>query len=127
MILMRVMAGLVQALGAEPPPLLTASPPPDAVATYDRMTRIEPRCQAPAGQDILVCARRGADRYRVPFLVPTPGDPRNLGPHGERAALLYRASPCEESGPFLIGCGMAGVTVSTNLGTGRVERRPLAP
>ena len=105
-----------------------APPSADPVVTYQALTSVEPRCKTgPEGRDILVCARRGADRYRVPFLVPTPGDPKGLMPKQETAKLLYRPTPCEENGPFLIGCGVAGVTVSTNLGTGKVELRELAP
>lgn len=99
-----------------------------ALLTYREMTAVAPRCRTRPGADILVCGRRDADRYRVPFILPTPGDPKNLTVHQERAELLARPSPCEERGPFLIGCGMVGVTVSTKLASGETEVvRPPAP
>ena len=45
----------------------------------------------------------------------------------ERAELIATGSPCEQLGPYLIGCGMVGVSVSTRIGTGKIEYRPLAP
>jgi hypothetical protein len=115
--------------------LLFAAPPPAAPAaqaaamlTYEEMTQVAPRCRQRAGADILVCGRRDADRYRVPFLAATPGDPRRLGVHEERATWLRRPDNCEEMSAFLVGCGSFGVSVSTNLGSGKAEVvRPLAP
>jgi hypothetical protein len=112
---------LVQA-GAAPP----AGDPLDA---YLALTRVEPRCRQTADStEILVCARRGADRHRVPFLVATPGDPRQTMPREETDRLLARNAPCAERNAMShVGCGMVGITLSTNLGTGAVEReRPLA-
>lgn len=110
-------------------PLPAAAPPADPVAAYESLTSVEPRCKTgPSGGDILVCARRGADRYRVPFLLPTRGDPKNLMPKDETARLLYRNQPCDELNAFgHVGCGMVGVTVSTNLGTGEIQQREPAP
>ena len=106
-----------------------APPPADPVAAYQALTSVEPPCKTgPEGRDILVCARRGADRHRVPFLVPTPGDPKNLMPQQETAKLLRRNSPCaERNGMSHIGCGGVGVAVSSKLGSGKIERRELAP
>lgn len=99
-----------------------------AMLTYQEMTAVAPRCRARAGADILVCGRRDADRYRVPYITATPGDPKALTVHQERAKLLARPVPCQERGPFLIGCGMVGVTVSTTLANGKTEvERPPAP
>jgi hypothetical protein len=94
---------------------------------YLERTSAEPRCRAAQGDEIMVCGRREADRYRVPFLVPTPGDPKRLGVLEERAMWTREPPPCEQHGPYLIGCGAVGVTVSTKLGTGKIEYRPLAP
>ncbi|MFD1613033.1 hypothetical protein ACFSCW_14605 [Sphingomonas tabacisoli] len=99
----------------------------DPIETYLDKTSAGPRCKAPAGGDIMVCGRRDADRYRVPFVVPTPGDPKMRGVHEERAGLIAETSPCDRKGPFLVGCGAIGVTVSTKIGGGKVEYRPLAP
>jgi hypothetical protein len=99
-----------------------------ALITYEKMTAVAPRCRQRGGADILVCGRRDADKYRVPYITAVPGDPKNLTVHQERAKLLARPSPCEENGPFLIGCGMVGVTVSTTLANGKTEvERPPAP
>lgn len=99
----------------------------DALETYLDKTSAQPRCKAASGSDITVCGRREADKYRVPFIVPTPGDPKTRGVHEERAALIAQKSPCESLGPFLVGCGAVGVTVSTKIGGGKIEYRPLAP
>lgn len=98
----------------------------DALETYLEQTSVEPKCKASAGSEIIVCGRRGADRYRVPFRVPTPGDPRTMGVPAERAMLTFQPKPCEQAGPYLIGCGMVGVSVSTKFGNGEIEYRPLA-
>lgn len=75
----------------------------------------------------MVCGRREADRYRVPFILPTPGDPRTRGVPEERTLLIAEQSPCDRLGPFLVGCGAVGVQMSTRIGRGRIEYRPLAP
>lgn len=113
-------AALILALAASP------AGATDPLETYFERTSAEPKCKASAGSEIVVCGRRGADRYRVPFLVPTPGDPKTMGVPAERALLTYEPKPCEQMGPYLIGCGMVGVSVSTKLGSGTVEYRPLA-
>jgi len=99
----------------------------DLLASYVEKTSAEPRCKAATGSEIVVCGRRDADRYRVPFVMPTPGDPKRLGVHEERALWTYAPTPCEQQGPYLVGCGMVGVTVSTKIGSGKIEYRPLAP
>lgn len=106
-----------------------APPPDDPLKAYQALTHVEPRCrQTSDGTEILVCARRGADRHRVPLLVSTPGDPRRTMPREETARLLARSAPCAERNAMShVGCGMVGVRLSANLGTGAVEReRPLA-
>lgn len=115
--------------GAAAPPPGEAPPPADLLTAYQDLTHVEPRCrQTPDGAEILVCARRGADRYRVPFLLPTPGDPKRLMPHEETARLLARSAPCAERNAMShIGCGQVGIRLSTRIGTGEVEQRPLAP
>ena len=98
-----------------------------ALEAYRDKTSAEPRCSAPAGGEIVVCGRREADKYRVPFIERTPGDPKTMGVPEERARLVAAEAPCQQQGPHLIGCGMVGVTVSTRLGGGKLEYRPLAP
>jgi hypothetical protein len=99
----------------------------DPMDTYLDKTSAQPRCKAAAGSDIVVCGRREADKYRVPFLIPTPGDPKTRGVPEERAMLIAQETPCESLGPFLVGCGAVGVSVSTKIGGGgKIEYRPLA-
>jgi hypothetical protein len=122
MVLTFGLALLLQAGGAAPATTETA------LLTYEQMTAVAPRCRQRQGADILVCGRRDADKYRVPYITATPGDPKALTVHQERAKLLARPVPCQERGPFLIGCGMVGVTVSTTLANGKTEvERPPAP
>jgi hypothetical protein len=99
----------------------------DPIEVYRDKTSAEPRCKAAAGSEIVICGRRLADRYRVPFLVPTPGDPKMRGVPAERSLLLAQQTACEALGPFLVGCGAVGVSVSTKVGSGKIEYRPLAP
>lgn len=108
--------------------VLSAAAPAHGTAldTYLEKTSAQPRCSAATGDEITVCGRREADRYRVPLIVPTPGDPKIVDVRAERARLIATESPCETRGPFLVGCGAVGVSVSTKLGTGQVEYRPLA-
>jgi hypothetical protein len=103
----------------------SATEPMDA---YLEQTTAEPRCRAAQGDEIMVCGRREADKYRLPFVpAPTPGDPKARGVHEERARLVSTEVPCQQRGPHLIGCGMVGIKVSTKIGSGQVEYRPLAP
>lgn len=115
------------------PLLLIAAATPDTatlIAAYRARTRSEVRCDASASSsEILVCGKRDADRYRVPFLSHAAGDPAHEGVTGERQRLLYRPSPCQEHGPFLVGCGMAGVGLHAG-GGGKAHvggLRPPAP
>ena len=95
---------------------------------YLEKTTVEPRCRAAQGDEIMVCGRRDADKYRLPFVpAPTPGDPKARGVHEERSRLTATETPCQQRGPYLVGCGMVGFKVSTKLGSGTVEYRPLAP
>lgn len=112
--------------------ILTASASPAAagelVETYLEKTSAQPRCKAASGAEIVVCGRREADRYRVPFVSPQlPGDPKTTNVHEERGRLVRRQSNCEQRAALPYGCGMVGAKVSTRLGTGKIEHRPLAP
>ncbi len=75
--------------------------------------------------EIVVCALRKADRYRVPFVGPEAGDPKHEPVPAQRERLLARTDNCTEKSTFLVGCGMAGVSVSSGLdGTGLKRRTP---
>lgn len=77
--------------------------------------------------DITICGRRQADRFRVPFIVHKPGDPRHEAVAVERDRLLNRSNPVKDLSPFLVGGGMAGVTMSSRTGVGGITDRKLAP
>jgi len=97
------------------------------MAVYEDKTHGDAHCAAPSGGDVVVCGRRAADRYRVPFIEYDAGDPRHEGVPAERERLLARTNNCEEHSTFLVGCGMAGVTVSSLHGVMLEGERPLAP
>ena len=100
-----------------------------AMAQYRVATRAEYRCEPNAdGGEIVVCALRGADQYRVPFLEPTPGDPKIVDAIGERAKLVNVVPiTCGLSTSFE-GCGKIGVTATaSSRGVGLSKPRPIAP
>ena len=100
-----------------------------AMTRYREATRVEARCSAPGGEEVVVCARRDADRWRVPFVMSAPGDPRHEAVPDERARLIRTSNPCQDMSAFLVRCGMVGVSVTTT-GSGEVRvetERALAP
>jgi hypothetical protein len=102
----------------------------DAAAALDRYheaTRATVECNATHSDDILVCARRDADRYRVPLVTVNADDPRNQGVPAERARLIERPNNCQEKSAFLVGCGKVGVGVSSQHGIVLGGERPIAP
>lgn len=86
-----------------------------AVASYKAKTRASVSCIQDA-DEITVCARREADRYRVPLVATY--DARDSVPL-RTATLLEDVSvpPCG-GGAFLQNCGKVGVTVTTSFGRG---------
>jgi hypothetical protein len=108
--------------------LLLAGADDGAIERYQRLTAAEPRCAFdPSSTDVTVCGLRNADRFRVPFVGPEEGDPAIQDVPSERRRMLNRRSPVAELSPFLVGGGMAGVTVSTRGGVSGYEARKLAP
>jgi hypothetical protein len=100
-----------------------------ALAEYRARTAVAVECRARAeGDDVVVCARRAADRYRLPLVTtPDPGDPANEGVPAERERLLARTTQCQDMTPFLVGCGVAGASFSTARGFGLSGERPITP
>ncbi|CAN5488314.1 hypothetical protein BH09PSE4_BH09PSE4_12100 [soil metagenome] len=89
-----------------------------AMETYRERTRADVPCAAAADtDDVTVCGRREADRYRVPFVVEN-GDRRHIGVPQERAMLLHRDNPVQALSPFLVESGMAGVSAGVTFGSG---------
>ena len=114
--------------------LLLAAPdtpagvPATAIARYDSLTRAGPACTRPDGDDVVVCGRRAADRFRAPLIEHDPGDPMYEGVPAERERLFARTNNCQEKSLFLVGCGSGvGVTASTASGIHPSGERPLAP
>ncbi len=110
-------------------PLLLQVTAAQALAEYSTKVTGAVRCPRGGGDEVVVCARRDADRYRVPLKTPPmPGDPKHEGVHEERDRLLVKRNECAEKSSFLVGCGFAGVTVGNRTGVRlRGEERPLAP
>lgn len=98
------------------------------IEKYQAMTRVEPRCSTPkAGNEIIVCGRRRADRWRVPYLLKEAGDPSIQNVSAERNGLIPTTTPCQDRSIFLVGCGKVGLTASVGIGSGQgVKLRPLA-
>lgn len=98
-----------------------------AMTSYRERTRAEVRCRAPdESEEIIVCAAREGDRYRVPF-VPA-GRGRDSVPM-RTAYLTQDHDPVEcGQGAFMFRCGSVGVTMKVGLdgSVGMVERK-LAP
>ena len=117
--------GLIVATGIALP-VQAAAPP--TIQQYEAMTRVEPRCSAPrAGNEIVVCGRRRADRWRVPFLLKDAGDPGIQNVSSERNGLISTTTPCQDRSVFLVGCGKVGLTASVGIGNGQgIKLRPLA-
>ncbi len=92
----------------------------DAASMLDRarvLTTAERPCEAsPDSTDITVCGLRQADRFRVPLKVETVD--RRDDQRAARAELVHRQTPIESLGPFLVGGGSAGVSVTTTFGGG---------
>jgi len=108
--------------------LLAADQSAAWVAQERAATRASPQCTAPAdSHEVTVCGRRHADRYRLPLIEVNRDDPANEGVPAERERLLARTSNCREHNLFQVGCGMAGVTLSTRHGIVPGGERPLAP
>lgn len=110
-------------------PLLPIAADTDALlrAALSR-TAAEHRCVVdPDSTDITVCGLRQADRFRVPFIVHDPGDPRHQSVRAEREALLHRTNAIQDKSYFLVNTGHAGVTATMGLGGGGVAVRKPAP
>ena len=103
--------------------------PPSAIEAYRTLTTVSPPCRRdPKGDEIVICARRDADKYRVPLITSARGNPKAESTSEERERLQHITTPCDQRGPFLVGCGMVGVSVSTRVGGGDgIQYRTLAP
>jgi hypothetical protein len=107
--------------------MLQDPPSPDAaMAKYRELTRVSVRCRAPEdGDEIVVCANREADRFRLPLVEAYAGD--HL-PDKELDRLIgQRILPECGQGAFMAKCGFVGVSVTAGGRAKGVKLRPLAP
>lgn len=101
--------------------------PDAAIAHYRDATRATIRCDSDHPDDVLVCGRRVADRWRMPLVTLDRDDPKNMPVMVERERLLARTNNCQDMSPFLVGCGKVGVGISTSGGVALLGEGPLAP
>lgn len=73
---------------------------PSALEIYRQRTTVEPRCRQAAGDEIVVCGRREADRYRVPLIERDPGDPRGETLMGNASASRIKPRPASNAAPI---------------------------
>jgi hypothetical protein len=98
-----------------------------ALITYSERMATRPNCKRiNTANEITVCGKRNADKYRVPLIVYDAGDPRAEGLWGERERIQHQTTPCEENSTFVVNCGSVGVSVSTRLDGARPKFRTLA-
>ena len=98
-----------------------------AIANHRAKTRADVACRATsADEEIMVCALRDADRYRVPLVPAYSG--KNL-PDAEVARLIgQRIEPECGQGAFMARCGAVGVGVTFSAsGKAPLVKRGLAP
>ena len=109
--------------------LLPGDPAATTFAEYRAKTRASLSCLATQETgEVVVCALRNADQYRVPFTTIVAGDPKREGVDAERERYFAKTTPCQDMGPFLIGCGKVGVTATVGARGVRFEtERELAP
>jgi hypothetical protein len=97
-----------------------------AMANYREQTRAEKPCrQAEGDAEVVVCARREADRYRVPLVSSYSGS--DLPDARVKRLVGQRIEPECGQGAFMARCGAVSVGVSVGPGGARYVQRPLAP
>jgi len=100
------------------------------LADYRSQTRAEIPCRTASDEgEIIVCSRREADRYRVPFVTP------DLSRDSDAARLnrligdpvQQGITKCGE-GAFTVKCGGVGLTATMGFdGKTKIQKRELAP
>jgi hypothetical protein len=102
-----------------------AEPPSDA---YQRLTSVSVRCtKASDPGTIVVCGRRAADKWRVPFIGYNAGDRRAESVSGERNRLASAPRVACGKGAIIANCGGGvGVSAGTRFDGAALRVRPLA-
>jgi hypothetical protein len=101
--------------------------PAEVMAMHRRLWSANPACKRARDEnEIVVCSRREADKYRLPLVSGYNGPDTDQG----RLIRLFDGAdgrvPCGQ-GAFLVRCGYVGVGVSVSARGVRTSRRPLAP
>jgi hypothetical protein len=99
----------------------------DPMQRYEAMTQVAVHgCARPSGpNEITVCGRRAADKWRVPLVEYDAGDPRAETVSAERNRLASAPRMKCGVGAILANCGKVGVGMSSN-GRGPPKFRTLA-
>ncbi|WP_109807809.1 hypothetical protein [Sphingosinithalassobacter portus] len=107
-------------------PVEPRSPAEQAMATYRDRTQFAVRCGAPRDDgEIVVCSRRDADQWRVPFVSAWSAE--NSAPVREAELTKdYSLMDCGYRATFY-HCGSVGVSVTVGADGSTMVRRPIAP
>ncbi|MBA16019.1 MAG: hypothetical protein CMN73_06655 [Sphingomonas sp.] len=97
-----------------------------AMAAYRERTQFAVTCAAPRDDgEIVVCSRRDADQWRVPFVPAWSAD--NSAPMREAELTKdYSLMDCGYRATFY-HCGSVGVSVTVGADGSTMVRRPIAP
>ena len=103
-----------------------AQSPAEVLEMHRQTWSANPECKRARDEnEIVVCSRRAADRYRVPLVVQ--GSSENSDDRLDRFfAANDGHAPCGE-GAFMVRCGSVGVSVRANARGVHFVRRDLAP
>ncbi|WP_137863724.1 MULTISPECIES: hypothetical protein [unclassified Sphingomonas] len=101
--------------------------PAQVMETHRERWSANPACRRARDEnEIVVCSRREADKYRVPLTTTYNGPDTDQGRLNRLFDGADGHAPCGE-GAFLVRCGFAGVTMSVSARGVRTVRRELAP
>lgn len=121
---MLILALLLPAQDADPAPHQT---PAEVMEMHRQRWRGDVQCEKARDEnEIVVCSRRDADKYRVPLVSSYHGKESADARIGRLFDGADGRPPCGE-GAFLVRCGSVGVTVSVSARGVRQVRRELAP
>ena len=96
-----------------------------AVDNTRTLTRADVPCERPNnGEEIVVCANRDADRYRVPFVSGIRS--RDSVPMRTDYLVQDFGRPACGLGAFLLNCGAVGVSATFGFDGSTTVRRELA-
>ena len=96
-----------------------------AVDNTRTLTRADVPCEQPNdGDEIVICANRNADQYRVPFV--SAGRARDSVPLRTEYLTQDFGAPACGMGAFLLNCGAVGVSATFSSDGRTVVKRELA-